>query len=213
MNDASSARENVDAVAPKRLRSGMVEYEADLIPLMVPIDDLLQHNANYNNGDVEAIVTSIQTNGMYRPVFAARDTREIIAGNHTWMACKELDATEIPVIWLDGDYQAGVKRMIADNRTAALARPDDTQLLALLAELEVENALLGTGYEPRDVEQLRHLTQMPPDLDSDFASWPTICFQVPPHVRRGFYGMTEAAHGDRERFELLLRLAGWDGSA
>jgi ParB-like chromosome segregation protein Spo0J len=195
------------------MRSGQVQYEEDLKPLMVPIDSLIQHPDNFNNGDVDAIIASIEANGMYRPVFAARDTREIIAGNHTWMACKSLNAEVIPVIWLDGDYQAGVKRMIADNRTAALARPDDTQLLALLAELEVENALLGTGYEERDVEALRALAEMPVDLDTDFAQWPTLCFQVPPHVKRGFYEMTDAAVGDRERFELVLRLAGWDGKA
>jgi hypothetical protein len=43
--------------------------------------------------------------------------------------------------------------------------------------------------------------------------WPTVCFQIPPHVKRAFYDMTEVAGGDRERFELMLRLAGWDGRA
>jgi hypothetical protein len=191
----------------------MVQYEEDLKDLMVPIDSLLQHPDNYNQGDVDAIIESIEANGMYRAIYVARDTREIISGNHTWMACKELGAEEIPVIWLDGDYQLGVKRMLADNKIAAMARPNDTQLLFLLEELNVADALIGTGYAERDVEQLRKLEEIPVDFGSEHFEWPTLCFQVPPHVKRGFYEMTEQGAGDRERFELLLRLAGWEGTA
>lgn len=194
------------------MRDGMVQYEDALEPLMVPIDSVIQHPDNYNEGDVEAIIESIHMNGMYRPIYVSRETKEIVAGNHTWQACAEMGAQRIPVIWLDNDRRA-IGRMLADNRVAGLARPNETQLLVLLSELEAAEALSGTGYDAQDVEQLRALEKMKPDFDQDFAQWPTLCFQVPPHVKRAFYDMTDAGIGDRERLEILLRLAGWDGSA
>lgn len=195
------------------MRSGQVQYQDDLEPLMQPIDSITQNPDNYNNGDVEAISESIEVNGMYRPIFVSRETKEIVAGNHTWQACKELGAQVIPVVWLDGDERQMVRTMIADNRTADLARPDHSQLLQLLTRLDNEDSLAGTGYKEYDLEILQKLAEIPTDFESEYGSWPTLCFQVPPHVRRGFMQMTNEAAGDRERFELMLRMAGWDGKA
>lgn len=195
------------------MRSGQVQYQDDLEPLMQPIDSITQNPDNYNNGDVEAISESIEVNGMYRPIFVSRETKEIVAGNHTWQACKELGAQVIPVVWLDGDERQMVRTMIADNRTADLARPDHSQLLQLLTRLDNEDSLAGTGYKEYDLEILQKLAEIPTDFESEYGSWPTLCFQVPPHVRRGFMEMTNEAAGDRERFELMLRMAGWDGKA
>lgn len=193
------------------MRSGKVQYQESLSPLMVPIDEVTQHPANYNNGDVELIVESIMVNGMYRPIWVSRETKEIVGGNHTWMACKELHAEVIPVIWLDGDEEQVVRKMVADNEIARKARPDEQQLLDFLNELDhTEYSLQGTGMTHRDLEILEALVEIPVD-SPEYASWPTLCFQIPPHVRRGFMELTKDAGGDRERFELLLRLAGWDG--
>lgn len=195
------------------MRSGKVRYQSDLDPLLQPIDSVTQHPANYNNGDVEAICESIEVNGMFRPIYVSRETNEIIAGNHTWLACKMLHAEQIPVVYLDGTEEEMVRTMIADNRTASLARPDEQQLLDLLNELDSTALnIQGTGYTHYDLEVLEALTDIPVD-SPEFASWPTLCFTIPPHVRRGFLEMTNEAGGDRERFELLLRLAGWDGKA
>lgn len=194
------------------MRSGQVRYEQALEPLLEPIDSVNQHAENPNNGDVEAVAESILVNGMYNAIKVSRDTKEIIAGNTTWAACKELGAEVIPVIWLDGDETANVRRLLADNKTAARARMDKGLELELLERLSGQDELPGTGYDGQDVEQLRVLAEMTPDL-GDFAQWPTLCFQVPPHVKRAFYDLTDAGIGDRERLEILLRLAGWDGSA
>jgi hypothetical protein len=192
------------------ITSGLVQFHEDLTELMQPIDDITPHPRNYNNGDVEAIAESIEVNGMYRPLFVQRSTGHIIAGNHTWHACKTLGATEIPVVMLDIDNHTALRIMIADNRTAALAEPDNSQLLTLLDELADLDTLTGTGYKDYDREVLRHLTEIPVDYD-EFAQWPLIQIRVPPHVRQAYLTMTAAAVGDRERFELLLRLAGWTG--
>lgn len=184
----------------------------DLRPLLVDIDTVTQHPQNYNNGDVEAIAESIEVNGMYRPVFVQKETRHIIAGNHTWEACKTLGATQIPVVLLDVDDTTAVRIMLADNRTAALARPDNAALLRLLDQIATNDTLHGTGFNDFDHEALRHLAEISTEYD-EFAQWPMIQVRVPPHVRSAYLHMTDVAVGDRERFELLMRLAGWDGKA
>jgi len=133
--------------------SGLVAYHPDLEPLMVPIDDIQQHPQNYNNGDLDAIAESIEVNGMYRPIFVQKTTRYIVAGNHTWAACKMLDATDIPVIWLDVSDQAAKKILLADNRTADLALPDTPALLRMLDSLGDD--IVGTGWTDHTIELLR----------------------------------------------------------
>lgn len=141
--------------------SGRVRFHDDLIPLMQDIDSVQQHPDNYNNGSVDEIVESIMVNGMYRPIMVQRSTGYILMGNHTWEACKELDARSIPVIYLDydGDF-AAFRAMASDNVIARLAQPDDAGLLRLLeAVQEAEGALYGTGVKDEGLEKLRQLEQ------------------------------------------------------
>lgn len=193
------------------VQSGLVTFHSYLAPLMVDIDSVCPHPDNYNNGDIDAIAESIEVNGMYRPIYVQRSTGYIVAGNHTWYACKQLDATQIPVGYLDGDDIATLRTMVADNRIAALARPDDMALLKILDRLNSEDTLHGTGYTQGERDALQALSEIPMDNLDDFAQWPSLCFQVPPHVKTAFMRMTDVAVGDRERFELVLKLAGWDG--
>jgi ParB-like chromosome segregation protein Spo0J len=192
------------------IRSGLVKYHDDLAPLMVDIDTIQPHPDNYNNGDVEALAESIEVNGMYRPVFVQRESNFIIAGNHTWHACKMLDADRIPVVMLDVNHAEAVKIMLADNRIASLAMPDNSQLVVLLDRLKDMGDLTGTGFNDRDHEVLTKLAEIEVDYD-EFGTWPTLTFQVHPRVRAAFMELTKEADHDQERFELLLRLAGWEG--
>lgn len=195
------------------IHDGAVRYYEGLKTLMVDIDSIQQHPDNYNNGDVEAIKESILENGMYRPVYVQESTNYELAGNHTWQACKELGARQIPVVYLDADSVTSDRIMITDNRSAALAKPDNGLLLSLLNRIEQqsENGLSGTGYQAQDMEVLRHLQEIENTHD-EFGQWPTIIVQVPPNVRTAYMNMTREADSDRDRFELMLRLAGWDGS-
>lgn len=178
---------------------------------MVEIDSVQPHPENYNNGDVESIVDSIEVSGMYRPIYVQASTRYIVAGNHTWLACKTLDAETIPVVELDIDEEEAFRIMLGDNEIAANAVRDNHALLRTLERLETtEKGLRGTGKTDFDLEVLRHLAEIPVEHD-EFAQWPTLTFQVPPHVRAGFLKLTREADTDRDKFELLLRLAGWDG--
>jgi hypothetical protein len=190
------------------LRSGMVQFHPALEPLMVPIDSIQCHPENYNNGDVERIMESIQVHGMYNVLKVQKSTGYIGAGNHTWLACKEMDATMIPAALLEMSDETTRSMMLADNWIAQLARPDNGQLLALIERIQDESGLYGTGVQEHDVETLRALTQMTNEHD-EFGQWPTICVTVPPQTKKAYYEMTESAVGDRERLELLMRLAGW----
>ena len=192
------------------IASGLVQYHAALEADMVGIDEVEPHPDNYNNGDLEEITTSIEINGMYRAIYAQSSTRYIIAGNHAWMACKMLGAQMVPVKFLDVDDMTAMRIMVADNEIARASLPDTGALLQVLETLAENDSLMGSGKKPHDLEVLRNLAKIPVDYD-EYASWPTLTFQVPPHVKRGYMKMTNGAGDDRERFELLLRLAGWDG--
>lgn len=148
------------------VRSGMVRFHKDLVPLMQPIDEVLPAPYNYNNGDVEVIAKSIEMNGMYRPVQVQRSTGNIIAGNHTWMACQMLGAKAIPVVYLDVDDVTAKRIMVEDNEAARKAIKDNGLLLALLDEIHEETGEYLASITERDVEELRALAEMP--LDTGF---------------------------------------------
>lgn len=193
------------------VRSGMVTFHDEVQDKLVAIDSVRPHPDNYNNGDVEKIMDSIVTNGMYRPVVVQRSTGFVLAGNHTWMACKELDSEHIPVTYLDVDDVTAKKIIVADNEIARQAKPDRGLLQALLDDINSHDSLVGTGFNAAELEALRALNDIPAEDTSDHMQWPTLCFQLPPHAKKAFYDLTEQAGGDNERFALLIRLAGWDG--
>lgn len=192
------------------IRDGRMRYHDALSPLMVGIDSVQPAPWNYNNGDVEVIARSIEMNGMYRPITVHAETGHIIAGNHTWLACKELGASRVPIITLDVDEVTAKRIAIEDNEAARRAIADRGQLLDLLDDIHSVTGEYLASISERDVEVLKALEEMPIEHD-EFAQWPTFTVQVPPHVLRGFMEMTREADTDRDRFELVLRLAGWEG--
>ena len=68
---------------------------------MVPVDSLLPHPRNPNQGDVGAIHKSIAHNGFWGAIVAQRATGHVLAGNHRLLAAKHAGATEVPVTWVD----------------------------------------------------------------------------------------------------------------
>lgn len=189
------------------IRSGQVEFYDALEALFVPIDSITPHPENYNNGDVEKIMESILANGMFDVLKVQESTGYIAAGNHTWEACKQLGAQVIPAVFNAMDDMTTKRVMIAHNWIAGLARPDSGALLSLVDQIaDAEGSIAGIGMEERDRENLRLLADIPLEHD-EFGSWPTLSITMPPHTRARFYDMTEAAAGDLERFELLLRMA------
>lgn len=193
------------------LVSGQVRFHKSLGPLLVDIDSVHPAPYNYNNGDVDAIEQSIRHVGMYRPIYVQASTEDIVAGNHTWLACKQMESRVIPRIDLDWDDEKAKRAMVADNEIARKAQPDKGLLLDLLDQIKEHTGdIEGTGITEEEMDTLRALNDIPLDTE-EFAQWPTFTVQVPPHVLRGFRYMTREADDDRQAFELILRLAGWDG--
>lgn len=191
------------------IHSGLVNYHTALEADLVDIESVQRHPDNPNNGDIDEIVASIETNGMYHCITVQDSTGYIIRGNHTWEACKMLGAEQIPVKRIDCDDTHALRIMLADNKIAALAIIDPALELPLLEKLNQIDSLYGTGYSESDLALLRKLGEPPAPQMQDFSDWPTLCVQVPPETRRAYMEMTQAAGGDTERFHLLMRLAGW----
>ncbi len=188
--------------------SGTLFIHDSLQPLLVDIEEVNQYPANPRAGDVEIIAESMSVNGMYRPIYVQKATGHILAGNHTYAAALSLNATVIPVVYLDVDDATAKRIVLADNRTADLGAYDNHILVSLLDDVKANDSLLGTGYMDYDLEALQALVAMEPAYD-EYASWPTITLTVPPHLKNAFYQVTNHAVSDHERLELLLRLAGW----
>lgn len=133
-----------------------VRFAKGVQPLLCPITEVRQHAQNPNNGDLEALIESIQVNGFVTAITADIRTGNIIAGNHRYQALHALGATEIPVIWVDHmDDQGAVRYMVADNRTGKLAVIDESAVAGLLTELNnTDMGLAGTGYDDAAYQRL-----------------------------------------------------------
>jgi hypothetical protein len=173
----------------------------------VPVDEVMLHPDNPNNGDMEAISESIRVNGLYQPIIVQKSTGLILAGNHRYMALAAQGNAEVPVIYVDVDDQAAKKIMLADNRTARLGQDDPGLLAAMLEEItatdEGNTALLGTGYSEQEAHDIIAVALNPDalDLSSTLDDEPD---DVPDSVRhRQNYEIDVLEHDDRGRPTVL----------
>jgi DNA modification methylase len=121
----------------------------------VAIDLLKHHPRNANNGDVEAIKTSLAVNGWYGSVVVNTGTKHILAGNHRVMAAKALGWETVPVQWVDVTPEEELRILVVDNRTTRIGQDDTTKITDILAELaNTPIGLDGTGYGAADLDAL-----------------------------------------------------------
>jgi DNA modification methylase len=135
----------------------------------VAIDDLTPFPGNPRRGSVAAIKESLEQNGQYRPVVVRRHTMEVLAGNHTVQAAKELGWKEIAVTLVDCDEEQAKRIVLVDNRTNDLATYDDAELAALLTELP---SLEGTGYDQAALDELLDSLSPAPLLEDEVPPLP-----------------------------------------
>lgn len=119
----------------------------------VPLHALKPHPQNPRVSDTWAIKESLLVHGQYRPIVANRRTGHILAGNHTYLAAKELGWKEILVYWVDVPEDQELKILLVDNRSTEFGFMDPEKLLEVLQELD---SLEGTGYNDEDLELLVH---------------------------------------------------------
>ena len=121
----------------------------------VDIKLLKPHTLNVNQGDIGAIIDSIRRHGFYGRILVNKRTNNILAGNHRYMAARELGFTTIPVEYVDIDEKDEVRLLLVDNRTTRLGVDDETGLAELLSTLvATEQGLAGTGFDNDDLDEL-----------------------------------------------------------
>lgn len=149
------------------------------------ITDLRTWAANYRQGDVGAIITSILKFGFNGALRVWRDNT-VMAGNHTLLALRsmqaqQLDAPHGVIVTGDGDWLAACIDIthlsetearafaIADNRTTELATNDAESLAALLQELAHEDdaLLMATGFDGDDLDMMLAELGVLPDPEPD----------------------------------------------
>lgn len=126
--------------------------------LAVPIASLKPYPRNARRGNVEAVKESLTYHGQYRPIVVRAHTNEVLAGNHTLAAAKELGWQEIAATFVDVDDDEAARINLVDNRANDLAGYDDGALAELLASLP---KLDGTGYGQEDLDALLAKVQGP----------------------------------------------------
>jgi DNA modification methylase len=140
--------------------------------LTLPIADLHCFEGNPRRGVVQQIADSLGTNGLYRPIVLNAGTltgrpNEVLCGNHTLQAGRQLGWEQIACTVIDVDNQQARRIVAADNRLADLGDYDPEQLYALLDNID---DLYGTGYDAAYLEELsRGLFPEQPFTDPDDA--------------------------------------------
>ncbi len=117
----------------------------------VQINNLIPYPANPREGDIGAIVESLEAHGQYRPIVANKQTGHILAGNHTYQAAKQLGWFEIAVTWVDVDPDQELKIVLVDNRTSDLATYDEQELKNHLIYISGKK---GTGFNAEDISDI-----------------------------------------------------------
>jgi hypothetical protein len=134
----------------------MAQIAKDLTPLIQPITKLKPATHNPRKGDVESIKKSYERFGQRKPIVADRATGEIIAGNHQYLAAKELGWSEMAVVFVDDDRETAIAYGVADNRIGQLGEWDVEELVFALEEIGLDE-IDSVGFSEADVEDFRAL--------------------------------------------------------
>lgn len=117
----------------------------------VDLKSLKTYPKNPRKGNVDIIATSLSAFGQYKPITVNQRTNEILAGNHTYQAAKQLGWSTISVTYVDVDEETAKRIVLIDNRSNDMASYDAEALLDLLAELP---DLEATGYDDVNLDDL-----------------------------------------------------------
>jgi hypothetical protein len=124
--------------------AGVQTYDPDAV-----LAELTEHPDNPREGDDDAVAESIDVNGFYGVIIAQRSTGRILAGHTRRRNLLDTGATTGPVIWLDVDDPTALRILLADNRTAELARWIPGKLADVLTAMGAD--ITGSGFTEADV--------------------------------------------------------------
>lgn len=122
----------------------------------IPVGDLALYHRNPRHGNIPVIAESLDALGQYRPIVVNLGTHtgrpmEVLAGNHTLLAARQLGWETIDAVTVDVDNDQAARIVLVDNRSSDLAHNDDAVLAELLSDLP---DLTATGYTDDDLEAL-----------------------------------------------------------
>lgn len=144
-----------------------------LAKLIVPIEGLVHYGRNPRRGDVAAIAESLTFNGQYKPIVVRTGTMEVLAGNHTLKAARELGWDQIAATFVTVDDEQAARIVLVDNRTNDLAEYDPDALVSLLTDLP---DLAGTAFNQDALDALIYGIEQEPADASDTAD------DIPEHL-------------------------------
>lgn len=124
---------------------------ATLQALSVPLADLKPYPGNPRRGRVSELASSLVYHGQYRPIVVRAGTNEILAGNHTFLAARQLGWSDIAATFVDVDDEEAARIVLVDNRANDLATYDEEELVELLGTLP---DLEGTLFTPQAYQAL-----------------------------------------------------------
>lgn len=119
----------------------------------VKLSKLKQFSGNPRIGNVDLIAESLKENGQFRPLIVNKDNT-ILAGNHTYLAMKQLGWKECEVHYVDVDKSQAKKIVLVDNRLNDVAGYDGELITEMLTDLLNAGELAGTGFDADDVDDL-----------------------------------------------------------
>ena len=120
----------------------------------VDVDSLVEFPDNPRTSNLDGIKESIKKHGQYRPLTVNKKNNQILTGNHTWLAMKELGIKDCAVMFVDVDDLTAKKIVLVDNRANELATYDKEIMVDLLTEFMELGKLLGTGYSADEVDDI-----------------------------------------------------------
>jgi DNA modification methylase len=134
----------------------VVPVGRELQTVYVATSELVSFEHNPRRGAVNDIAASLDALDQYRPIVVNDGTKtgrrnEVLCGNHTLAAARQLGWREIACCLVDVDDQTARKIVAADNRLADLGDYDPSDLLALLDSMD---DYTGTGYDDGFYDQL-----------------------------------------------------------
>lgn len=166
-----------------------VKEEINLPTEIVALGKLKPHPRNYRihpEEQLDHIVQSIRTHGIYRPIVVAQDYT-ILAGHGVVLAAGKLGLEEVPIVRLDvePDDPRALKLLTGDNEIANLGEVDDRALAAILSQIraEDETGLLGTGFDEKLLADL--ITSSKAQEEEEEATQYTAKVQVPTYQPSG----------------------------
>lgn len=112
----------------------------------VPLSKLKTFPGNPKRGDVQAIKSSLRANGQFRAIVVRRKGMHVLAGNHTFMAAREL-GWDTMLCHIVTCTDAEARRIVAADNGTNKGVYDDSALAELLGQISEDGGLEGTGYD------------------------------------------------------------------